>query len=287
MQQNSISLDELLEQGDALPTLPEIYTKVSAQLDDIDASVEDIGQTVATDPAISYKILTMVNSAYFGLPNEISSISQAISLIGRFRLKQILIGALLSEVFKGLDSPNFLLKDFWEHSIRTAIIAKQLAIDSDYAEEPETIFTAGLLHDVGRLILAAQRPEVLPEIDQRSVLNRIEIAQAEIDIIGISHTEIGGALMQKWDFPDLIWVCVRNHHRPDYHGAFFNAAQFIYLANQLAHHDTPNDETETGVILSQIPNWQNADVSLASIFKAGRIAEEMVFDVMKSLGMQN
>ncbi len=285
MQQYQISLDELLKQGDALPTLPEIYTKVSAQLDDIDASVDDIGETVSTDPAISYKILTMVNSAYFGLRNEISSISQAISLIGRFRLKQILIGALLGEVFKGLDSQHFSLKDFWEHSIRTAIIAKQLAIDSDYSEEPETIFTAGLLHDVGRLILAAQRPEVLPEIDQRSILNHIEITRAEVDIIGISHTEIGGALMQKWDFPDLIWVCVLNHHRPDYHGPFFNAAQFIYLANQLAHHDATNDEDETCMILSQIPNWQNADVSLTSIFKACRIAEEMVFDVMKSLGM--
>jgi len=285
VQQYQISLDELLKQGDALPTLPEIYTKVSAQLDDIDTSVDDIGETVSTDPAISYKILTMVNSAYFGLRNEISSVSQAISLIGRFRLKQILIGALLSEVFKGLDSQHFSLKDFWEHSIRTAIIAKQLAIDSDYSEEPETIFTAGLLHDVGRLILAAQRPEVLPEIDQRSVLNHIEIAQAEVDIIGISHTEIGGALMQKWDFPDLIWVCVLNHHRSDYHGPFFNAAQFIYLANHLAHHDVPNDEDETRAILSQIPNWQNAEVDPTSVFKACRIAEEMVFDVMKSLGM--
>ena len=285
MQQYQISLDELLKQGDALPTLPEIYTTVSAQLDDINTSVEDIGQTVSTDPAISYKILTMVNSAYFGLPNEISSISQAISLIGRFRLKQILIGALLGEVFKGLDNPDFQLKDFWEHSIKTAIIAKQLAVESDYNEEPETIFTAGLLHDVGRLILAAQRPEVLPEIEQRSVLHHIEIAQAEIDVIGISHTEIGGALMQKWDFPDLIWVCVLNHHRPDYQGAFFNAAQFIYLANQLAHHETPNDENETGMILNQIRDWQNSDVSVTSIFNAYRLAEEMVYDVMKSFGM--
>ena len=286
MQQHQLSLDELLKQGDALPTLPEIYTRVSTQLDDIDTSVDDIGQTVSTDPAISYKILTMVNSAYYGLPNEISSISQAIALIGRFRLKQILIGALLGDVFKGLDSQHFSLKNFWEHSIRTAIIAKQLVINSDYGEEPETIFTAGLLHDVGRLILAAQKPEVLADIDRHSVLNHVEIAQAEIDITGLSHTEIGGALMQKWDFPDIIWVCVLNHHRTDYRGPFFNAAQFIYLANQLAHHETPNDEDETETILKQIANWRDAEVSVISVFNACRVAEDMVFDVMKSLGMQ-
>ncbi|MCP4187879.1 MAG: HDOD domain-containing protein [Gammaproteobacteria bacterium] len=268
-----------------MPTLPEIYTRVSAQLEDTNSSIDEIGETIANDPAISYKILTMVNSAFFGLPNKISSIAQAISLLGRARVKQILIGALLGDIFKGLDSELFSLKDFWQHSIRTAIISQFLAKDSAYVDEPDVIFTSSLLHDVGRLILAAQMPEVLPEIEQRARDTGLSVVQSEVDILGITHAEIGGALMQKWDFPDLIWVCVSNHHHPDYTGPFYHSAHLIYLANQLAYYAPPSDIEQTMQVLNNITNWQACNTPVPSVFTACLQAEEMVFDVMQSLGM--
>lgn len=285
MLQEAITIEKLLEKGDALPSLPEIFLKVSNQLDDDESSAQDIGKTIANDPAISYKILTMVNSAYFGLPNEISSIPQSVSLLGRFRLKQVLIGALLGDVFKGLDSDYFSLHDFWAHSIRTAIIAKELAVTSDYLDEPDTIFTAGLLHDVGKLILAAQMPEVFEEIGERTVTKHIDIVQSEIDIIGLAHTEIGAALMLKWGFPDLIWVCVKNHHRADYSGPFYNAVHLIYLANQLSKHAPPETEDEALAMLNDIPGWEKSELSAVSICMACKMADSRVAEVMGSLGM--
>lgn len=287
MVREKLSIEKLLENGESLPTLPEIYTRVSDMLEDDNSSVNEIGNIIATDPAISYKILTMVNSAYYGLPNEISSITQAISLLGRFRLKQILIGALLSEIFQGLDSEYFSLHDFWKHSIRTAIIANQLARYSEYSKEPETLFTAGLLHDVGRLILASQMPEVLVEIEARAEKTRWSIEDAELDVIGITHSEIGGALMLKWGFPDLIWVCVKHHHDIGYSGPFFQAAQMVSLSNQLAAWEAPEDDLETLEMLRNIPNWQDAGATLETIQFACLTAEEMVYDVMQSLGMVN
>jgi len=283
--QDHISMDQLLKDGDSLPTLPEIYFKVNELLEDRDSSVEDIGKIIATDPAISYKILTMVNSAYFGLPNEVFSISQAILLLGRFRIKQILIGTLLGDVFKDFNSEYFSLREFWLHSIRTAIIAEQMAIVSDYSEEPETIFTAGLLHDVGRLILAAKMPEVLPVIDQNAIDRRISIVRSEIEIIGLSHTEIGATLMQKWGFPDLIWVSVSNHHRADYSGPFFQVTQLVCLANQLAHYDPPADVDAMRQILDTIPNWQDVDDSAEYFLKICQKAETLVYEVASSLGL--
>ena len=282
-----ISIDQLLKQGDSLPTLPEIYFKVSALLEDKDSSVEDIGKIIATDPAISYKILTMVNSAYFGLSNEVFSINQAITLLGRFRIKQILIGTLLGDVFKDFNTEYFSLREFWQHSIRTAIIAEQLAVVSDYCEEPETIFTAGLLHDVGRLILAAQMPEVLPIIDQNAIDHRITIVRSEIEIVGLAHTEIGAALMQKWGFPELIWVSVSNHHRTDYSGPFFQVTQLVCLANQLAHQPLPEDEEAMQQILDRIPNWQEANASVEYLFNTCQRAENLVLEVASSLGLNN
>ncbi|MCP4493777.1 MAG: HDOD domain-containing protein [Gammaproteobacteria bacterium] len=285
MARNKISLQKLLEQKDALPSLPEIYTQASDQLEDTNSSIDEIGETIANDPAISYKILVMVNSAFFGLPNKISSIEQAITLLGRERVKQVLIGALLGDIFKGLDSKSFSLKDFWQHSIRTAIIARFLANDSDYVDDPDIIFTSGLLHDVGRLILAVQMPEVLPEIMLHAHDTGLSIVQAELDIIGISHAEIGGALMLKWDFPDLIWVCVSNHHHSDYTGAFYYSAHLVYLANQLAYYAPPSDVNQTLQVLNNITNWRATNTSISTVFLAIQKAEEMVFDVMKSLGM--
>jgi putative nucleotidyltransferase with HDIG domain len=285
MLREPISIEKLLENGDALPSLPEIFQKVSDQLDDDDVSAQEIGSTISNDPAISYKILTIVNSAYFGLPNEISSIPQSVTLLGRFRLKQVLIGALLGDVFKGLDSEFFSLPDFWSHSIRTAIIAKELAITSEYIDEPDTIFTAGLLHDVGRLILAAQMPEVFEEISERTEAKHIDIVQSEIDIVGLAHTEIGAALMLKWGFPDLIWVCVKNHHRADYSGPFYSAVQLIYLANQLSQYVPPESEGEALALLSDIPSWEKSDISAGSICMACKMADSRVSEVMGSLGM--
>ena len=287
MLREQLTIEKLLEKGDALPSLPEIFLKVSNQLDDDDVSAQEIGKTISNDPAISYKILTMVNSAYFGLPNEISSIPQSVSLLGRFRLKQVLIGALMGDVFKGLDTEYFSLHAFWAHSIRTAIIAKELAIASDYCDEPDTIFTAGLLHDVGKLILAAQIPEVFEDISERTMTKHIDSVQSEIDIIGLAHTEIGAALMLKWGFPDLIWVCVKNHHRSDYSGPFYNAVHLVYLANRLSKGVPPETEEEALIMLRDIPGWEKSDISAISICMACRMADSRVSEVMGSLGMNS
>ena len=285
--QDHISMDQLLKRGDSLPTLPEIYFKVNELLEDKDSSVADICRTVATDPAISYKILTMVNSAYFGLPNEVFSINQAITMLGRFRIKQILIGTLLGDVFKDFNSEYFSLREFWQHSVRTAIIAEQLAIISDYCKEPESLFTAGLLHDVGRLIVAAKMPEVLPVIDQNAIDNRISIVRSEIEIIGLAHTEIGAALMQKWGFPELIWVSVNHHHKADYSGPFFQVTQLICLANQLAHCEPPADVEDMRQMLNTIENWQDADASVEYLFNTCQRAETLVYEVASSLGLND
>ena len=161
---------------------------------------------------------------------------------------------MLSEIFQGLDSENFSLHDFWKHSIRTAIISNQLAMYSEYRQEPETLFTAGLLNDVGRLILAAQMPEVLPQIEKRVEDTGWDIIDAELDVIGIPHTDIGAALMLRWGFPDIIWVCVKNHHEYEYSRPFFQAVQIVSLANQLSFFEVPADDKETKKMLRGITN---------------------------------
>ena len=287
MSNKVLSLESLLAQGQDLPSLPEIYIRVSEQLENEKVTAQQIGDTVQTDPAISSRLLTMVNSAYYGLPHRISSISQAISLLGRLRLKHILIGSVMGGMFRGIKSNVFSMQEFWQHSIKTAIIARQLAIQSADIDEPEVLFSAGLLHDIGRLILANKIPDRLIEVEQLEISRRIDTIQAETEIIGFDHTMVSEGLMRQWGLPEVLCESAKNHHEVEHTGDHAATNRIVYLANRLSQNVPPMDEDEARDQLDDIPDWQASNISSEAIFDACHQAEEMVFQVMESLGMVN
>lgn len=287
MPKKALTLESLLAQDQELPSLPEIYIRVSEQLENDKVTAQQIGDTVQTDPAISSRLLTMVNSAYYGLPHRVSSIAQAISLLGRLRLKHILIGSVLGGMFRGIKSDAFSMQEFWEHSIKTAIIARQLAIRSPDISEPEELFSAGLLHDIGRLILANMMPDQLIEAEQLEVSKRIDTIQAETEVMGFDHTMVSVGLMQHWGFPEVLRECARNHHQVEHTGEHAAASRIIYLANRLSQNVPPMDEDEAIDQLAEIPGWEASNISSEAIFDACHQAEDLVFEVLESLGMVN
>lgn len=287
MPQSTITIEALLEQGQDLCSLPEIYIRVSEMLDNPRVTAPKIGETVQTDPAISTRILKMVNSAYYGLPNQVSSISKAIIILGRERLKQILIGSVLGGIFTSVNNESFSMQSFWQHSIKTAIIARELAMQADDVEEPDALFTAGLLHDIGRLIIAGKLPDLNGQIEDLIQRNQVDRTQAEYKILGFTHAELGAALMRQWGFPDLLICCTADHHGLQHSGEYAQTTRLIYLSNQLSQYVPPIDESETLYMLSHIPNWESAARLPSQISIACQLADDLVFDVMDSLGMIN
>ena len=280
-----LTLDELLGGNQELPSLPEIYLRVSQQLENETSTVQQIGDTVQTDPAITSRVLKMVNSAYYGLPNQVSSVAQAVSLLGRERLKHILIGSVLRGVFSLRDNPAFSMQAFWQHSIKTAIIARDLARQIDAIAEPETMFTAGLLHDIGRLLLSNSVPDRMLAVEEYMVRQRVDVLSAELRLIGLTHTAVGETLMQHWGLPDMLIDCARHHHEAVHDGPHRHATHLVYLANQLSHYVPPLDDDETRDIVDDIPNWDMQAFGLGQIAGACQHADELVFEVMESLGM--
>ncbi len=280
-----LTLEQLIGNGQDLPSLPEIYLRVSEQLENENVGVEQIGATVQNDPAIATRVLKMVNSAYYGLPNQVSSVAQAISLLGRERLKHILIGSVLRGVFSGNSNPAFSIQDFWQHSIKTAIIARQLAQQVHQIDEPEAMFTAGLLHDIGKLLLINKLPEQMLLAEEYMIRKRIDILSAELVQVGITHTSVGEALMQRWALPQMLVECAARHHESVHDGPNRHATHLIYLANMLSKYVPPLDHEETMTILDDIENWDMANISLEHIASACQQADDMVFEVMESLGM--
>jgi putative nucleotidyltransferase with HDIG domain len=280
-----VTLEQLVGKGQDLPSLPEIYLRVSEQLEDPNTSVQQIGGTVQNDPAITTRVLKMVNSAYYGLPNQVGSIAQAVSLLGRERLKHILIGSVLRGVFSGQDNPAFSMLAFWQHSIKTAIIARQLAQESGQFDEPEVMFTAGLLHDIGKLLLIRKFPERMLAVEEYMIQKRVDILSAELNQMGLTHTAVGEALMYHWGLPQLLVDCASNHHEVVHDGPNRFATHIVYLANALSAYVPPLDDDETRNILDDIDNWDQGHFSLEQIASACQHADDMVFEVMESFGM--
>lgn len=281
-----ITLEQLIGKGQVLPSLPEIYLRVAEQLEDENVTVQQIGDTVQHDPAITTRVLKMVNSAYYGLPNQVASVAQSVSLLGRERLRHILIGSVLRGVFSsGQDNPAFSMQVFWQHSIKTAIIARELARHVREIEEPESMFTAGLLHDIGKLLLINGFPERMLEVEEYMMQQRIDVLSAELSQLGVTHTAVGEALMHHWGLPPLLIDCATSHHEVVHDGPNRHATHLIYLANQLSQYVPPLDDDETRDILNDIENWDTGNVSLEQIASACQHADDMVFEVMESLGM--
>jgi putative nucleotidyltransferase with HDIG domain len=280
------TLEQLVGKGQELPSLPEIYLRVAEQLEDETITVQQIGDTVQHDPAIATRVLKMVNSAYYGLPNQVASVAQSVSLLGRERLKHILIGSVLRGVFSGgQDNPAFSMQVFWQHSIKTAIIARELARQVREVEEPESLFTAGLLHDIGKLLLFNKFPEHMLAAEEYAMQKRVDVLSAELSQVGFTHTAVGEALMQHWGLPQLLIDCATRHHEVVHDGPDRHTTHLIYLANQLSHYVPPLDDGETQDILDDIENWDMGDVSLEQIASACQQADDLVFEVMESLGM--
>ena len=278
-------LETLLEESNELPPLPEIYVRVSELLESDNTNVHQIGEAVQTDPSLTARVLKMINSAYYGLSNPVTSIAQAISLLGRQQIKQILMGSVLAGVFNDLNVDSFPLHEFWQHSIKTAIIARHLAMQNVHVIDHEAFFTAGLLHDIGRLVIAQVAADELADIDERVKTDGIDVVQAEAEMLGVSHIDVGSALMRKWGMPSLLTQCLVKHHDTEHIGPFAVDTSIVYLANQLSQYDLTDDEEGMQEKLLTIPNWQITDCTSEQVKIACCLADDQWYEVMDSLGM--
>ena len=281
----SITLEELLEQDSELFSLPEIYIRVSELMENENSSSVQIGKVVETDPALSSRILKMVNSAFYGIPKTIASISQAVTILGRDRLRQILIGTVLSGVFGKAHSPVLVMEDFWYHSVKTAILARYLGYDSEISNEAESLFTAGLLHEIGRLIMAQKIPEQSSEIQKAIDQEGEEIMTAESRILGFTHCDVGGAFIEKWGLPSLLVDVAKYHHSPQLSESYTAETDLIYLANNLVSLVSPIELQDVNYALKNIHGWERTELSASQIYQAVVAADAQVYEVMEILGM--
>jgi putative nucleotidyltransferase with HDIG domain len=207
------TLQDVTRAIDSLPTLPEITSFVLEMLEDPASSSQDVTNVLVRDPSLSGQILKLVNSAYYGLPQKVSDLTRAIALLGYGRIKNLVLSLSLIRVFRTMSKRSKEdFQRFWLHSSVVAGLMKRLALRMGRAE-PEQAFVAGLLHDVGKLILLGYAPKEHEAIVKLAQQRQAGFAELEGEVLATTHAEIGGWAARAWNLPRETVETVEWHHR--------------------------------------------------------------------------
>ena len=236
----SISQDIIIKSFSDLPSLPIVIQKLHGLMENQNIDIKTVSNVIEADPGFTARVLKLVNSPFYGLSRQVSSIGDAITILGFDAVHQLL---LTTSMFKTFDSENVVLnmKNFWRHSFGVGIIAKNLINRNDQDTRNE-VFLCGILHDIGRLIFLKIDPELFSwfYIKRRASIG----INDETEYFGINHQKTGELLAEKWNFPESVVTAISQHQSPlkakkyQLHAAVINIADI--LSHALAIGDSGN-----------------------------------------------
>jgi HD-like signal output (HDOD) protein len=205
---------KLVERVQGLPTLPSMLNNINQMILNPRTSAKEVAQVISSDPALTSKVLRVVNSSFYGFPNRITTVTHAIVILGFNTVKSIVLSSTIFDVFRRTVKPgDFDRTEFWKHSIGCGAAAKVVGRRLNYPMLEE-LFIAGLLHDVGKIVMDQFLPdkflEVLSLVRQKDIL----IAEAELQVLGATHADVGAWLFEKWNLSKGLVETTRCHHNP-------------------------------------------------------------------------
>jgi putative nucleotidyltransferase with HDIG domain len=214
----------------SFPGMPGTAVKLLALIDDSAMRVSQIEAILRQDPGLTANVLRLANSAYFGIPSKVGSIRQAVILLGLKRLIQMVIAACVSAIMdKSVPGYDLPPGELWRHSIAASVAAEGL-VKVLKVEAAEEIFTAALLHDVGKLVLGEFVKDEFKQIET-AVSQGISFEMAEKIVLGINHADVGAHILTKWLLPPEIVNAVKFHHAPEESERFSTMLDIVHVAN--------------------------------------------------------
>ena len=227
------TLDELLKRVHDLPTVPNAALRVMQMTRGNEISPREIGDAISHDPNFAARILKLANSAYYGLPRSVGTLTEAVMMLGNRTIRNLTIVAATHETLNqdlvGYDLPA---GELWRHSMAGATVATFLAEACDYPYVEEA-FVAGLLHDVGKLVLGVYVKDFVGDIFNYMNHSHCSFAEAEKSVLGFDHAEVGGHVARQWNLPTPLTQAIAWHHAPVQRGQVIPLVGIIHLADYL------------------------------------------------------
>jgi len=231
---------KLFERLDELPTLPAIVYELSRVINDPMSSTSEVEAIMSNDQAMTTKVLKLANSAYYAIPGGVSSLQRAIAYIGYDAIHQLVLSASIIDALSVKSTADFDLQKFWQHSVGVAMASETIARFVHY-KSPSDLFTAGLVHDMGKIAIFIVAPEVLKQTRELALQNNLSLDESEQANSLPRHTVIGHQLAVRWRLPTLLRSVILYHHQRDLalrsglSSELNNVVDIVYLANLLMH----------------------------------------------------
>lgn len=215
-------------------SLPKIYFELQEALNDPDKTFQDLGEIISLDPALSARLLKIVNSPFYGFPSRIETISHALSIIGMDQITDLALATLVIHQFRGIPNNLFNMEKFWRHSIACGVSARAMA-EFRGEKNVERFYLAGILHDIGRLVIFKKEPALARDTFYRSKERRENIYLSEQKLLGFDHAAVGQELLKAWQLPPRLVEAVGFHHQPQNAETFPVEAALIHTADYIVH----------------------------------------------------
>ncbi|MFP4163599.1 MAG: HDOD domain-containing protein [Chitinispirillaceae bacterium] len=227
----------IIESLDSLPSLPSIVMKLMQVVNSPETSAEDAAELIEKDPALTTKMIRLANSAFYGIPRSISSVSSAVVILGFNTIRSLVLSATVVQMFEGVKQAVDTDR-FWKHSIVTAMTAKAIVrhLMSVRMMDPESAFCAGILHDIGKLIFSQYAAEDYQKVCEYAEQNSVSLVDAEEAVMGINHAQVGKILADRWALPVDLEYSLIHHHNPENADKVDDLVRIIHLSNIISHH---------------------------------------------------
>lgn len=278
---STAEIQELVNNASELISLPEVALRVNELANDPDSTADDMAAVITQDPALVVRMLKVANSAYYGLSNEVETVTRAVNVLGTNKIRDLVLSSSASQAFDGIPNDLITMQDFWHHSLYCGLLAQILSKKSNKTNS-ESIFIAGLLHDIGQLLMFNQRPEKSHEVILLLMegSEELETFEAERHIFGFDHMQVGGELVKNWKLAPVLQECVEFHHLPQNAKDFPAEVALINIANAvavMADFDSMNEDDEIPMI--NPISWELTGLSIADLPDAIKEAQEEIKEI--------
>ncbi|MBL8729956.1 MAG: HDOD domain-containing protein [Planctomycetes bacterium] len=234
----SAELEDLVDGTVNIPTIPTVLTEITNIFHSPEGSAKEAAAVIEKDPAIATRVLRLVNSSFYGLRNPVSNINLACSILGLKVIKNLVVQATVLQTFGSTpEIRGFDAQWLWDHSFKAAIACRLLAEQSPVGNglTKEDAYTAGLIHDIGKLILIDGQADRFSDALRLSQQGNVPLAKAEGEVFGFNHAHVGGLLANRWKLPPVVQAAVMYHHSPATNADDWARGFVVKAANTLAH----------------------------------------------------
>lgn len=259
-----MTIQDVVRNAGTVVSPPQVYLKLVEIINHPRSGPADVGRVLSEDPGLTARLLKLVNSAMFSFPQRIGSVTHAVQVVGTAQVRDLALATSIVTTFDGVPDDLVHMESFWKHSLACGVAARALAVQRR-EHNVERFFVAGLLHDVGRLVLFLTVPDAMRTAIQHSHEARLPLQEVEREVLGFDHAQVGSALMASWNFPSVFTEVVGYHHMPALASRFPVEAAAVHAGDVIANGLTIGSSGQSVVPGLEAGAWDQlgVDASLA------------------------